>query len=126
MKIRGRTHYFGVWTDPDGALVKYLAERDFLQAGETPPPDSKSTPVADMCNRFLTAKLQRVQSGEPAASTFQDYKRNSEVLIRAFGWGRSVDRVSPTDFTKLRGEIAFYYGPARMCKKITQVPTTCP
>jgi hypothetical protein len=27
-KIRGQLHYFGPWSDHDGALAKYLAEKD--------------------------------------------------------------------------------------------------
>jgi hypothetical protein len=29
-------HYFGAWSAPDGALQKYLAERDALHAGRKP------------------------------------------------------------------------------------------
>ncbi len=36
-KIRGKVHYFGPWNDPNGALDRFLAERDFLLAGKTPP-----------------------------------------------------------------------------------------
>ena len=38
-KIRGKLHYFGKWEYPDGALTKYLAEKDDLHAGRKPRPD---------------------------------------------------------------------------------------
>ncbi|MFN9290850.1 MAG: hypothetical protein ACK6EB_22515, partial [Planctomyces sp.] len=35
-KIKGKVWFFGVVTDPDAALQKYLAERDEIQAGRDP------------------------------------------------------------------------------------------
>src|SRR5690242_4618872 len=35
-KIRGQMHCFGPWDDPDGALKKYLEQKDDLQAGRKP------------------------------------------------------------------------------------------
>jgi hypothetical protein len=35
-KIRGRLHYFGPWSDPDGALRKYLEQAPDLHAGRRP------------------------------------------------------------------------------------------
>src|SRR5262245_23477985 len=32
-KIRGRTHFFGPWSDPDAALDKYNREKEALHAG---------------------------------------------------------------------------------------------
>ena len=32
-KIKGRLHYFGPWSDPDGALRRYNEQKDDLHAG---------------------------------------------------------------------------------------------
>ena len=76
-KIRGRIHYFGRWAkrvngklvrvEGDGwekALEAYKAVADDLHAGRTPRVQSDGLTVADLCNRFLTAQLRKVESGE--------------------------------------------------------------
>src|SRR5262245_6003167 len=44
-KIRGQMHYFGPWDDPDGALAKYLSQRDDLHAGRTQRADPEALTV---------------------------------------------------------------------------------
>jgi hypothetical protein len=38
-RIRGRTHYFGPWADPQAASDKYLAQEEALLAGRRPRAD---------------------------------------------------------------------------------------
>ena len=55
-RILGAIHYFGPWDDPDGALAKYLKEKDALHAGRKPREASEGVTVKELCNRFLNAK----------------------------------------------------------------------
>src|SRR5437764_11348238 len=73
-KIRGKLHYFGPWVDPDGALRKYLEQRDHLFAGRTPRVQGDGLTVRDLLNRFLTSKTHLLNSGEIRPRTFADYK----------------------------------------------------
>jgi hypothetical protein len=43
-KSRGKLHYFGPWSDPDGALTKYLEQKDALRAGCKPREAIESRP----------------------------------------------------------------------------------
>src|SRR5260370_37543952 len=63
-KIRGQIHYFGPWSDPDGALAKYLDQKDPLHAGRIPRGASDGVTVKELCNQFLNAKYALVKSGE--------------------------------------------------------------
>src|SRR5437588_4980624 len=80
-KIRGKLHYFGPWADPDGALAKYLEQKDALHAGRKPRPDADALTVKNLANHFLNAKQTFVDAGELSPLTWADYKRVADELI---------------------------------------------
>src|SRR5579871_1373523 len=117
-KIRGRVHYFGVWADPDGALAKYLEQKDALHAGRTPRPDTEVITVKELANLFLNRKQQRADVGELSPRTWKDYKDACDEIVAAFGQQRLLADLAPDDFGTLRNKLAQKFGPHRLAKTI--------
>ena len=112
-KIKGKTHYFGPWSDPQAALSKYLDQRDDLQAGRIPrltPADSGGFTMRELANRFLTLKQSRLDGGELSQRMFNDYHRICERLLDVFGRDRHVSDLRSEDFEKLRDKFAKGWG----------------
>src|SRR5262249_28872290 len=84
-KIRGRLHYFGPWDDPDGALKKYLEQKDALHAGRKPRPDTEGLTVKDVANAFLHAKDALLEAGELSPHTRANYQRAAATLVKHMG-----------------------------------------
>ena len=117
-KIRGKMHYFGPWADPDGALAKYLAQKDDLHAGRKPRPDHEALTVKELANAFLHAKQALVDAGELAPLTWGDYKTACDEIVASFGKSRLLADVGPDDFARLRDKLARKWGPHRLSKTI--------
>jgi integrase len=145
-KIRGKIHYFGRWAkrvngklvriEGDGwkeALEEYKKVADDLHAGRTPRVQSGGLTVADLCNRFLTAKQRQYEAGEITARMFEptadpkkpkgEYPATTDRLIATFGGTRLVDDLAADDFEALREEMAKQYGPVRLGNEIQKVRT---
>lgn len=105
-KIRGRLVYFGPWRDPDGALDRYLAQKDDLYAGRTPRVAIDGLTLADMCNDYLTAQARKLENGEVGPRTFHENRTTCERLVTAFGRDRLVDDLASDDFGQFRSELA--------------------
>ena len=103
-KIRGKVHYFGPWNDPNGAHDKFLAERDFLLAGRTPPPEKHT--VANLLDQFLGEKQSNLDSGDITQTTFNEYEATCEVIHAYFGKHRALDGLTLNDFSGLRKALA--------------------
>jgi integrase len=135
-KIRGKIHYFGRWAkrvngklvrvEGDGweeALQEYKAQADDLHAGRTPRVKADGLTVADLCNRFLTAKLRQRDAGEIGARMFDEYKATTDRLVSTFGKTRLVDDLAADDFEVLRDAMAKQWGPVRLGNEIQKVRT---
>jgi integrase len=124
-KIRGKMHYFGRWDDPDGALKKYLEQKDDLHAGPTPASQTatEAATVKDVGNAFLNAKAARVESGELSQRMFLDYKETCDLVVSHFGKNRPAAGLAPGDFDKLREKMAKRWGPVRLGNVVQRVRT---
>jgi integrase len=132
-KIRGKIHYFGKWArrvngklvrvEGDGwkeALELYKAVADDLHAGRTPRVKADGLTVAELCNRFLTAKQRKHEAGELGIRMFAEYKEITDLVVAAFGKTRLVEDLAADDFEKLRAEMAERWGPVRLGNAITR------
>jgi integrase len=115
-KIKGRLHYFGPVTDPDGALAKYLEERDDLQAGRIPRRARGKATTADVVNAYLERCEKRVQTGELSAVSFADYLLIGKLLVKHLGRSTDPEQLRPSDFAAFRTVMAGQYAPSRLSK----------
>ena len=133
-KIRGRTYYFGKWArrvngkleriEGDGwkdALEAYKVQADDLHAGRTPRVKGDELTVAQLCDKFRTAKLRKRDAGEIGNRTFAEYEAIGWEIVRAFGKDRLVDDLAADDFESLRATMAAKWGPVRLANAITRV-----
>jgi integrase len=135
-KIRGKIHYFGKWArrvngklvrvEGDGwkeALEEYKAVADDLHAGRTPRVQSDGLTVADLCNRFLTSRLRKVEAGEMGERMFAEYKQTTDRLVGTFGKTRVAIDLAAEDFEALRADLSKQYGPVRLGNEVQKVRT---
>jgi integrase len=123
-KIRGKLHYFGPWADPDGALQRYLEQRDALHAGKKPREETDGVTIKEVCNRFLNAKQQLVDAGELSPRTWDGYKEACEFLVKDLGKARLVSDLDPDDFATLRNRLAKKLGPHGLGTRIQCIRCT--
>jgi integrase len=117
-KIRGKSHYFGPWDNPQGALDKYLKEKDALHDGRKPREQTDGLTVKELCNRFLNAKQAARDNGELSPLMWLDYKSACDCVVGEFGKSRLVADLDPDDFAGLRAKLAKRWGFHRLAKTV--------
>jgi integrase len=120
-KVRGKTIYFGPWDDPDGALKRYLEQKDDLHAGRKPRPDAEALMVKDVANAFLNHKDALLAAGELSVHTRENYQRAADTLVAHMGKTRLVADLGPVDFAGLRSKMAKKWGPHRLAVTIQHI-----
>ncbi|TWU66902.1 Phage integrase family protein [Crateriforma conspicua] len=120
-KVRGRIHYFGEWSDPDGALQEWLEVRDQLMAGGDRNQENAGADVGLMVNAFLDAKDDQLQAGDLTQKTFDDYRRACEQLAGFFGKGRLLSSLQVADFQRYRRSFPQSWGSTRINNEIARV-----
>jgi integrase len=120
-KIRGQLHYFGPWSDPDGALQKYLQQKDALHAGRKPRESTEGVTVRDLANAFLNHKKALLEAGELSPRTWDEYKEACDLLVSKLGKQRLAEDLDPSDFAALRKHMAKRWGPVRLGNVIQRV-----
>jgi integrase len=113
-KIRGQLQYFGAWSDPEGALAKYLEQKEDLHAGRTPRPDPGEVLVKDVANAFRAAKDKQLEARELSPRTHADYGAIMDMMVTGLGKLRPVKALGPADFADLKSELAKRNGPHRI------------
>jgi integrase len=117
-KVRGRMHYFGVWSDPDAALARYLEQKDDLHAGRKPRPDPDAVTVKDVANAFLNHKKALLDAGELSPHTWAKYRTAAAEVVACLGKARLAADLDPQDFVPLRDRMARKWGPYRLADMI--------
>lgn len=102
-KIRGRTHYFGTWSDPQAAVDRYLEQKDYLHAGVVPP--AKCSTLADVLNAFDAEKKRSLEIGDIGQRTYNEYVQICDT-IATLGKHRPIDSIGPDDLSRLRTMLA--------------------
>lgn len=117
-KVRGRTHYFGPWDDPEAALNEWLRVKDDLLAGREPPARGDTLTLKKLCFLFLDSKEGRLNAGELSQRTFDRYKDTAERICQILGGTRSPAGLRPADFKVVRERFAKRFGPIALGNEI--------
>ena len=99
-KIRGKVYCFGRWDKPQEALVRYKAERRFLESGIRPKIDGWS--VKNAIDYFLDRLQTDVDDGEKSQRHFDDCLRTGKIIVSVFDKHRQTADLDGSDFYELR------------------------
>lgn len=134
-KHRRRSYYFGPIGNPKAeeyeanwraALDRFNREWQYVLKGELIPGQSSelhsdsSCTLRELCNEFLAAKMNKIESGELTERSYRDYFRSCKLLIDHFGKERVVETLKPMDFESFRKSLATKLSAGTLGNEITR------
>jgi integrase len=124
-KVRGTIRFFGRWGHKVGdqivpvddvpasaALAKIEFDRQWpwISRGLPAPPaqavDDSRLILKELCNRFLTSKVRKVNTGHLSPRTLPGYRAACDLVIETFGKSAVVADLKPADFERLLEKIS--------------------
>lgn len=134
-KIRGKLNYFGPWDDPDGALQRYLANAEDLQAGRpvNTSPTSAGVTVAAVFNRYLAHRSEDVRQNRRelgeivedkiSPGQFNRYRRAGNLMADVLGGDAVADDLTAADFARVHARLKANYKPETMANYANAIKT---
>ena len=112
-------------TDPDEALVEWLAAKRNILNGEAaaPEPDPVETPVRLIVNRFLTDRQERQEAGTMKPRTAASYIKAALEFAAAVGGATPVRQLRPEDFGKARDKWRASLGAWKLSERVGAIRT---
>lgn len=109
-KLAGKTEFFGAITDaPDFGYSDAIKKYADMVNGVKPASDAGAT-LRDVCNRYLSIKLDQRDRGELSENHYGNIHRTGAMLIEHFGKHRLLSTFGPADFEPLHKLIAEKHG----------------
>jgi integrase len=123
-KIRGRLHYFGPWEDPQGAIHRYLDQKDALHSGRRPTVKPDAVTMYDLAVAFLQFKKNARDAGELTLRSFNEYTTTTKRVLKAFGKHQLIVDLNASDFERLRASWTRKgWGPSTVSNEVQRVRT---
>ncbi|MFA5186712.1 MAG: site-specific integrase [Patescibacteria group bacterium] len=104
--MRGKLHYFGALSNPDGAMRLWLAEKDYLLIGEQPPTWMAGLTMKEVCDLYEADATIRHSRGELCRTYFRDLRHACRFVSGHPIARRLAKDVTPEHFAALRQAVA--------------------
>ncbi len=129
-RIGGKIRYFGKWDAPQKAFERYLAEKDYWEAGIDPPKFTEvlrsqrcltGLNLQDGVNLFLGSAKSRVQMGELGMRSWKDYKATGERLAAMFDRFQPISEMGPAEWQRVLINLTKDLGSTTVSNEIARI-----